>query len=180
MKTKLLNLLAVTGIAMASPSAFAADGTITINGSVTASTCTVSSSAGSNDFTVTLPKVSTSNLSAAGKTAGRTAFDITLSACNPDTGNVRAHFESGSTVDPASGRLITTTGTGASSNVQIHLTNADGSSIVAGAPAATQNSKTAALATGAATLRYAAEYYATGASTAGTANSSVTYSIVYQ
>ena len=180
MKTKLLNLLAVTGIAMASPSAFAADGTITINGAVTASTCTVSSSAGSKDFTVTLPTVSTSTLAAAGNTAGRTGFDITLSGCTPATGNVRTHFESGSTVDAATGRLNLTGASGVATNVQLHLTNSDGTSIVAGAPVASQNSKPVALATGAATLRYAAEYYATGASTAGTANSSITYSIAYQ
>lgn len=178
MRNKLINALALTGIAMASQAAFASDGTITVTGSVVDSTCTVASTAGGKDFTVALPAVSKTTLAAAGNTAGATGFGIKLNGCSPASGNVHTHFDAGATVDPNTGRL--TLNAGGASNVQIQIKNADGSVIKAGADSTLQNSKTTALAAGAAQLNYIMEYYATGAATAGAANSSVTYTIAYQ
>ncbi|CAG2148562.1 fimbrial protein [Cupriavidus numazuensis] len=174
---------AIAAIAAASAfsaqSAFAADGTITFNGTITAQTCTINGNGtGSKDFTVTLPKVSASTLATAGQTAGRTPFNISLSDCTPNAGAVKTYFEPGPTTDTATGRL--NLNAGGAGNVQIGLLNSDFTSIKAGFDEASQGSKTAAINAGSAVLPYYAEYVATGTATAGAANSSVMYTIVYQ
>uniref|UniRef100_UPI00316ACBCC fimbrial protein n=1 Tax=Comamonas composti TaxID=408558 RepID=UPI00316ACBCC len=163
-----------------SPFAAAADGNIAIAGNVTAQTCVINGNNSNNkDFSVTLPTVTTSQLLSTGQTAGRVAFDIKLSSCTPASGNVHTFFEPGPTVDMATGNLILATG--GAGNVQIGLLNDDLSVIKIGAADTAQNSKAAAIsAAGTATLPYHAQYVATGASTAGVANTSVMYSLVYQ
>lgn len=176
MKIKLLTSLAIAAAATASSFAHAADGMITITGSLTAQTCTING--GTKNFTVALPKVSASSLATAGNTAGRTPFTIALTSCSPTTGTVHTYFEAGPTTDTASGRLIVDAG--GASNVQISLLNgADQSAIKAGSPNATQNSKPVGINSGAATLQYYAEYYATGKATAGAANTRVMYTLAY-
>lgn len=158
---------------------WAADGTITFKGAITGSTCTITGNGtASKDFTVTLPTVAKGSLAVAGNTAGKTIFTIDLAACTPTTGSVHAYFEAGANVDTTTNRLkLETTGTPAT-NVEIGLLNGDDTLIKLGLPDATQNSKPASLATGAASLRYSAEYYATGVATAGAANSSVMYTVI--
>jgi major type 1 subunit fimbrin (pilin) len=179
-KTRLISAAILTSAALSSQFAFAADGTITINGQVTAQTCTINGNgSGSNNFTVTLPTVSTSALATAGQKAGATPFNIALTACTPASGNVHTYFEPGPTVDTSTGNLIVTTG--GAQNVEIGLANGDFSAIALGAADASQNSQAVAISTGGtATLPYYAQYIATGAATAGAANSSVMYTLVYQ
>jgi major type 1 subunit fimbrin (pilin) len=157
--------------------AMAANGTITINGMVTSSTCDISSSGGGKDFTVTLPTVATSALAAAGQTAGRTPFSIMLANCTPGAGNVHTFFEPGATTDASTGNLVVAGGGAA--NVQIGLLNSDLTPIKAGFDDASQNSHIVALNSGSAELPYYAEYHATGAATAGPAVTSVMYTISY-
>jgi major type 1 subunit fimbrin (pilin) len=176
MNTRLLAALAFCGFALASQAAFAADGTITFNGEIVANTCTINGGAGQS-FTVTLPKVMASALASSGQTAGTTPFQIALTNCTPDGGNVHAYFEAGATTDAATGRLLTSAGGAA--NVQIQLLNSDLTEIKAGFADALQNSKSAAVNAGSATLSYFARYYATAAATAGLVTSSVLYTIVY-
>jgi major type 1 subunit fimbrin (pilin) len=173
-------IAAAAAMAFAIPmSSYAADGTITFNGSITAQTCTINGNgAGSSDFTVTLPTVSASALAAAGQTAGRTPFNIALTGCTPATGNIHTFFESGPTTDSTTGNLVLQAG--GAQNVQIGLENADFSPIKAGFADASQNSASVAIDSGAATLTYYAKYIATGVATAGAANSSVMYTIAYQ
>ncbi|KWA15782.1 fimbrial protein [Burkholderia cepacia] len=180
MKTKLISALLLVGAATVSQIASAADGTITFNGSVTAQTCTINGNgSGSNNFNVALQSVSTSALTTAGQYANRTPFNIALTACTPASGNVHTYFEPGPTVDTATGNLILTAG--GATNVEIGLLNGDYTPIVLGAPDASQNSKSTAIsAAGTATLKYYAQYVATGAATAGAATSSVMYSLIYQ
>lgn len=71
-----LSALAMVITSAFTASAFAVDGTITINGQITDTTCTISVDGGSNDATVTLPTVSSTTLGAAGATAGATPFTI--------------------------------------------------------------------------------------------------------
>ncbi|SDD99763.1 major type 1 subunit fimbrin (pilin) [Cupriavidus sp. YR651] len=187
MKTKLiLSALAFAAAATVSHFAAAADGTISFTGSITAQTCTVGGNGtASKDFTVTLPNVSSSVLATAGDVAGATPFSISLTGCSPDTGNVHTFFESGPTVDTATGHLIAASGAGTASNVQVGLLNADdGTEIKAGFADASQNSHSVPLVAGSgsdgsATMRYIARYVATGAATGGAVNSSVQYTIVY-
>lgn len=173
MNKLLLVAAAGLGIAALSSPASAADGTISISGTVNAATCTVN---GGGNVTVTLPTVSTTALTAAGVTAGATAFSIQLSGCT--VGVARAYFEPGSTIDPASGRL---NNTGSATNVQVQLLNSNLSAInLAGGSIATQGSNSIATVAGANNLNYYARYYATDAVGAGGVATSVNYTIVYQ
>jgi major type 1 subunit fimbrin (pilin) len=171
-------IAAAVAMAAALPMAsHAADGTITFTGNVTAQTCTING--GAKDFSVNLPTVSASSLATAGETAGRTPFSIQLTNCTSGSGNVHTFFESGATTDLQTGNLIVDAG--GASNVQIGLLNgADASPIKAGFADASQNSASVAISNGAATLPYFAQYVATGAATAGAANSNVMYTIAYQ
>lgn len=160
--------------------AFASDGTITFTGRVSSQTCTIGGNGGtSSSFTVTLPAVSTSALSGTVTAAGRTPFSIRLSGCSTATGNAAVYFEPGATIDAATGRLINGASSTPAGNVQIALSNADMSAITLGAAAGSQNSQQVALASGAATLNYSAEYVATGTVTSGNVSTSVVYSVVY-
>lgn len=159
--------------------AHAADGTITVNGTIGTQTCTIDGNgSGSKDFTVPLPKVSTSALAVGGSTAGRTTFNITLKNCAPNSGNVYTHFEAGTTVNSTTGQLLNASGT--AKNVEVSLLNGGDQSQI-GVGKANENSKAVALSNGSATLPYLAQYVAMGgAATAGTVNTSVMYSIMYQ
>ncbi|MGS4873971.1 fimbrial protein [Acinetobacter nosocomialis] len=175
-KLALIAALSIVGIANAQ----AADGTITINGLVTDKTCDIVTPAG-KDFTVTLPTVSKQTLAAAGNVAGRTPFQIKLANCSE--GKVATYFEPGATVDFNTGRLLNQDATGAK-NVNVQLLGSNNQVIpvlAAGANGAQANSQWVDVAkAGSADLNYYAEYYATGASTAGKVNTSVQYTIIYQ
>ncbi|KVT47654.1 fimbrial protein [Burkholderia ubonensis] len=176
---------AVAVFASMSP-AMAADGEIAFNGKVLSTTCTISAGGGATggkNLTVKLPSVSAGALAAAGDVAGRTPFSIQLSGCTGDSTKVSTVFESGSTVDSASGRLnLVSAGADdtVAANVQINLLNESQQPIKAGLAGSQQNSQVVALTDGGATLNYFAEYYATGKATAGSANSRVQYSLDYQ
>lgn len=158
----------------------AADGTITINGLVTDKTCDIVTPQGKN-FTVTLPTVSKQTLATAGEVAGRTPFTINLSDCSE--GKVATYFEPGATVDFNTGRLNNQDANGAK-NVQVQLLGSNNQPILvqqAGANGAQTNSQWVDVVDGGtAALDYYAEYYATGASTAGPVTTSVQYTIIYQ
>lgn len=151
-----------------------------INGLVTDKTCDIVTPAG-KDFTVTLPTVSKQTLAAAGNVAGRTPFQIKLANCSE--GKVATYFEPGATVDFNTGRLLNQDATGAK-NVNVQLLGSNNQVIpvlAAGANGAQANSQWVDVAkAGSADLNYYAEYYATGASTAGKVNTSVQYTIIYQ
>ncbi|WP_312760083.1 fimbrial protein [Pantoea brenneri] len=153
----------------------ASDGTINFTGQINSQTCTVSVNGGPSTNTVALPAVSSSLLKTAGQTAGATRFNIDLSDCAVKTGNVFAYFEQGANVN-ANGRL---TNTGSATNVDLQLLDNNSVALNAGSTEQTASPLTAALTDGAATLTYAAQYFATAAATSGTVASSVTYSINY-
>ncbi|MGO4813736.1 fimbrial protein [Cupriavidus sp. 2MCAB6] len=182
MKTKILAItLATAGLMTAAGSAQAADGTINFTGSVIASTCKING--GTNDLTVALPRVGTNTLSKAGATAGRTPFVLTLTGCSVAKDaptKVSVSFEPGTTVNADTGRLKLQ-GTDAATNVEIGLLNDQSAPIKVGAASADQNSQVVNIdsTSGGAKMSYAAEYTATGVSTAGTANSFVQYTLMY-
>ena len=178
------SLIASVFIALAgSATAQASDGIITINGSILDSTCQINGVASptSADLTVTLPQISKSALNKVGMVAGQTPFTLTLTKC-PNTGQTAtAYFEYGPNVDSTTGNLKLTSASTAK-NVQIQFTNDDSSPIKLGQPYLAQGVKGSMIdSLGNATLRYVAAYVAvTGPATAGTVNSSITYSIEYQ
>ncbi|OTG82484.1 ferrous iron transporter B [Acinetobacter sp. ANC 4558] len=169
-----LSLVAIT-------QAYAADGTITINGLVTDKTCDIVTPAG-KDFTVTLPTVSKQSLATTGAVAGRTPFSINLAKCSQ--GKVATYFEPGATVDFATGRLNNQATAGAT-NVKVQLLGSNSQFLPILAANSTTGNQTNSqwidvVANGAADLHYYAEYYATNAATPGPVTTSVQYTIIYQ
>nr|WP_244117630.1 fimbrial protein [Burkholderia contaminans] len=164
----------------------AADGEVTFNGNVLATTCTIGAGGGAvgdRNMTVKLPSVSVSALAKAGDIAGRTPFSILLTGCTGGSTKVSAVFEPGDTVDSSTGRLklISTGDTDTvAKNVEINLLNSSQKPLRAGVASGQQNSQVVTLKDGGATLTYFAEYYATGTATAGSANTRVQYSLDYQ
>jgi major type 1 subunit fimbrin (pilin) len=144
---------------------------LTFTGSYQSVTCAVT---GAADQQVDLPTVSTAGLAIAGRTLGSTPFKIQVK-CGSGVKSVRTFFESGTNGDAATGNLKNATTTGSAANVQIQLLNEDSTAIVVGkAASATSVTPDAG---GLATLNYQAQYYATGKTTAGPVNTSVTYVI---
>jgi major type 1 subunit fimbrin (pilin) len=175
MKKILLVAAAAAGLVSIAP-AFAADGTININGNVTTTACKVTTTAG--NINVTLPTVTTAALAAAGATAGNQPFSINLTTC-PSNTIVSTYFEPGPNVDAATGNLKNTASGGAG-NVQVALYNGDSTKINLNNVAGSQNSKSATI-SGAGALNYYAAYFANGAAaTAGLVTTSVVFTMQYQ
>jgi major type 1 subunit fimbrin (pilin) len=177
---KLFFKLACLGVAAASvASAYASDGTVTVTGSVSGTTCTIvgNGTSGTGSFTVALPKVSKSDLAAAGNTAGAVNFTIGVTACSGTSTTITPFFEGGANVN-TSGRLSNAATTGPATGVDVQILQ--GSNVVVmGASAGSQNVSAATLTSNAASVQFTAQYYATAAATAGAYSSSFTYSIAY-
>lgn len=181
MKVQALTLAALfcaTGAQFAS----AADGTINFNGELLSQTCTIAVDGvvSPTVATVTLPTISTSLLTTAGQAEGRTGFNIQLTNCVGAATTAAAFFNSGATVDPITGNLNNMTGT--ATNVQLQLVDAQGGAAIQAGNTnqRTQTTRNTIDGTGAANMPYAVQYLATGATTAGTVISSVTYNVDYQ
>ncbi|OPA96928.1 fimbrial protein [Pseudomonas fluorescens] len=181
MKTKALTLAALV-CASSAQFANAADGTVNFNGELVNQTCTVAVDGVVSPAiqTVTLPTISTGLLTSAGQTEGRTGFNVTLSDCVGTAATAASFFNSGATVDPVSGNLLNTSGT--ATNVQLQLVDAQGGAVIqAGNTNQRTNTTRNTIDTnGAANMPYAIQYVATGATTAGTVISSVTFNVDYQ
>ncbi|WP_159878848.1 fimbrial protein [Aquitalea denitrificans] len=180
MKKLLTTASAALLLAGIAAQAQAADGTITFNGNVTASACTPFVAGGTADATVKMPMVSAKSLATAGATAGATQFTIALTGCSGAATQAAAWFESGTNVDPATGRLINT---GTATNVDVALYNiGNNTPIAVGQGNGTIGSSGSAvnIANNAATLNFNARYYAKGAATAGSVVATVNYTIQYQ
>lgn len=166
-------------LGLATSSAMAADGTITIDGAITATTCTIESGFnGTPNATVNLPTVSNLALAAAGDTAGETNFFFNLSGASC-AGTATMHFEAASSpVNLATGRLTNQAGTSPAPNVEVAILNADGSMIDL---ATSGNSQAVPIiaAPGVTRLDYFARYDATGATNAGAVETHVDYTMSY-
>ena len=180
----------------------AADGTITFNGRVVDQTCTVTNGDNSGNFDVKLPTVNKTQLATAGAVAGLTRFNIELKGCKQataaGTNSVRAYFLPNSQyVDATTHNLINvaqvTGGDTKADNVQIQLTHADTSKVIAVGenvdvqgnapynPWFNFENDTTAAGTAKANLTYYAQYVAVGgAATAGVVQSKVEYNIIYK
>lgn len=177
MKKILLSSLIAAGAAL-SQTALASDGTVTINGKVEETTCTVDDTAGNTNKTVTLPTVSKSALTGVGTTAGKTPFTFALTNCG-SAQNVRARFVGTNTQVNSNGHLINTAATQAA-NVFVQILDTDGTSAINPNTPDNTNYKTTALVDGAANLTYYAQYITeVGDAGAGNVATTVNYSIVY-
>ncbi|MFP6562605.1 fimbrial protein [Paraburkholderia sp. B3] len=180
-KIAISTIVAAMGLAAAGAHAGPANngGVLTINGALTAQTCTVNGNgSGSNNFTVTLPTESAAALSAAGSVVGATGFSIALTNC-AQSGKVRTFFEYGSNT-LADGNLLNN---GSATNVEVQLLDYNNGSNVIDVSKAdgAQNSNLVTISSGAANLQYAAQYISpTGGATQGAVTTNVTYSMSYQ
>src|ERR1700754_2677360 len=124
MKLRLSTLVLVAGglFGIASLNARAADGTITIQGSVSDTTCSITGAASGTpaDISVTLPTVQAGSLASAGAVAGTSNMgdiQMVLSGCSGAATRAVARFENGTTVDQSSGYLKNMSGRNAAQNV---------------------------------------------------------------
>lgn len=178
LSTTLVATMAAIGFA---PTAQAIDGTINITGKVVGQTCQVENTAFGTQVTksVAMPLVLTSALGAAGNVANKTPFTLTISGCDTALTSVQTQF-SGANIDAATGNLKISSASPAT-NVEIQLLNAsDAPMSLSGADATAQNSQVVALVSGGATMKYSAQYIAVnGAAGAGSANTSVEFTMNY-
>jgi len=169
-------LLIALGFGLCLPiAAYASDGTISISGQISNNTCQINgNTAGSPTVvTVVLPLVSRTALATAGQTAAPTPFTLNLTNCTGST--AQTLFELGPNVDQTTGNLINQA-VGGAVNVEVGLLNNNFQSINVGSNA---NSQTVSITGAAATLRYYAQYVATGAAGAGSVATSVQFSLLY-
>ena len=174
-------LIASFGFAALAPNtARASDGTITFNGNVLSSTCSVGTVTGGSvtgsDVAVTLPDVQSSAFTGPGVTAGLTPFSLNLTGCPVTPSGVQVGATFATNIDAATG-AITSTGT---SNVEVQLATPAGAGFDLNSQPAF-GPVTATISGGTATLAYGAQYYqpSTTAITPGTVNASVTYTLTY-
>ncbi len=165
----MIKKIATLCLLVAATGAYAVDGTVNVNGSVSSATCTITTSG----TTVTLPNVSRTSLAGAGQVAGLTPWSVSVSACNAVTMNT--YFEPGATIN-ASGRMINS---GTATNVDGQLLNSAQTAINMSLTYGSQGTSPVTLSGNAATQQFYVRYYATGVATAGTFVSSFTYTLVY-
>lgn len=174
--------LAVAGSASA---ASANGGTMTFTGQLTDTTCTITGGAGTDggqgDFVVKLGQVAANTLTAATQVANKTPFAVKIGGVGEGTcmdGKI-AKF----TFDDSSPNLDASTGnmknilTGEATNVQVQMLdgkdaviNLANGSYVGSAPAIVNNQSS---------INFAAQFYATGATTPGEVKTAVLYKVSY-
>ncbi|MET1531212.1 fimbrial protein [Burkholderia sola] len=147
--------------------------TVKFQGSYNSVTCTIVG--GQEKQTIKLPRISTSSLASPGQTAGSTAFTIPL-RCDGSIDAVRVYFQRGPTTN-ANGNLDVETPNDPASaqNVQVQLMNGDGSPIQVGNAATMQTVNVDASTT--IQVPFGAQYYATGATRAGSVRTYATFVI---
>ena len=180
MKKTILSLALASASLLSISAAQAADGTIAINGSITASTCTIN---GGNPMPpIELGNVSATTLDTAGKVSTGIPFQIAVTGCTLAAGETGVRAKFGGNMAAADGTLsLTGAGTaGVATNVAVELANMDAAStpIVVG-DVTTSDSFTVvgAAGAGAATMRYQAYYKALGVAGPGTANTTVDFDL---
>lgn len=146
-------------------------------GTVTTISCLVTTPA----ITVNLPPVSAQSLNAAGKTGGATRFNIPLS-CGNSGANVYVTLTD--LTNPANTTaLLTPKPTSTAGNVRVQILRSDGTAVSYGpesAAAGTTNQWLVGPSSTTTGIPLAAQYYATGAATAGTVQAGAVFTLSYQ
>ncbi len=172
MKRKIIGAGICAVLAALPFSAYAYDASITMSGSVSTNSCTVTAPS-----TVTLPTVSTAVFGAVGATAGTTPFSINLSGCTTGVATATALFEQGGNVNPTSGHLLNT---GTATGLEIGIYNPDGTPLNLANAAGSQGVPPVSITSGTGTARFIAKYIATSATPgAGTTQSMLYVTFVY-
>lgn len=171
MKIKFLTMALIT---LGTANLTVAAETITFVGTIEANTCTVDVG-GTASPTVTLPTVGIGDLNAAGDTAGATSFTVNLSGCSTIADDVAVRFAAH---NPEGANLgVNASSTASNVAVQLLNGNAGGNPIVfSGGIGVSEQTTTSG---GTATVPLTAQYYATGATTAGSVTAVADYEVVY-
>ena len=171
--------------------AMANDGKIDFVGGVTASTCDVSVNKQGKNALIKLPTVASKLLKAAGDTAGRTSVNFQLTNCTLADGKTKAsvYFVAGPNIN-TDGRLTNSQTASGTTNVDLQMLNTDLTPMdlsrgvpgvdAGGQPVAGQGATPVTIDAGTASIRHYAQYYATGAATAGGLRANVEYEINYE
>lgn len=156
-------------------SAQGAGGQVNFNGSITDSSCNVDSS--STGQTVDLGKWTSTYFTSTGFETTKTPFHIKVTDCPASIKTVAVLFDGAR--DPSDNTLLATTGGAA--GVAIKLYEDDKSTAVSlGSVSKAKNVVTGATAgTGTADLEFFADYISTGAVTAGDANGTANFNMIY-
>lgn len=179
MKGKLAAIAFLTTMGMAS-TVLAEDGTVNFTGNIIEQGCQVDSNLASPQ-TVKLGDVAKSSLPTQGAVAANTAFSLKLSSCPDALKGKPVVVKYNGTPDAVNSDYLQLTGAGTAGTaegVAIQLLNGDGSAL----PLASSSKPATIDATdGTATMKFSAQYVATAASgaTAGTANSTVNFTLSY-
>ncbi|TFY94216.1 type 1 fimbrial protein [Pseudomonas nabeulensis] len=171
---------------MATSTAFAADGTITITGEILGSTCTISGGTSATpgttaNFPVVLERVQASALSAEKAVAAYKPFFIHIGggATNCPAQSVAVLFERNSpAISAITGNLINQSTTPAA-NVEVQIIDVTANAAL-NLSLGTPSTTVAVGASGTATLPFAAQYVAVGgAAEPGNVSTSVQYSVTF-
>lgn len=178
MKLSKIKLAMAASALLLTSGAYAVDGTINFTGSIVASTCK-SEVTGTSGSTVDLGAVSASGFKAAGDVSGSQPFTISLTGCpTPATGatapNMAIQFAGNPNNDNKA--LLAVTGGAADVGIGIFNNQTDETPIALYSNSAVKTVDT----NGAATFNFVAKYVSTASAvTAGQANATATFSIVY-
>lgn len=151
----------------------AADGTIQFTGNILDTACTVNTE--SQNQTVNLGNVSTSAFPSAGATAAPARFTIKLSDCPSSVANASVRFDG--SPDTTNSHILALDSGQTAKNVGIAIYEQNSSTLI---PLATDSQKVALTADTTNELTYIAKFYATAYPvTAGTANATTSFTIIY-
>jgi len=165
----------------ASFSASAQSGTITFNGQIIATTCSVTwpgNGGLTNDPIVTLPTVPTTALASAGATAGKQTVSLVIGGPGSEctSGNAAIELNPNRNANQSNGFLNNAAAADPADFVQIALRDANDALINIATPWRSAEIDLSVTKQ----IDFAAEYRATGAATAGNVNASVGYTIDYK
>jgi len=165
--------LVAAALSAVSSLAFSADGTINFTGNITDTACTVDPASASQ--TVNLGTVASTAFSAAGSTASPTRFTINLSSCPAAVASANVRFDG--TTSNANNSVLALNSDQTATNVGVAIYEQDSSTQI---PVGNASANKTLSSSGPNTLTYIAKYYATATPvTAGTANSTATFTIAY-
>jgi major type 1 subunit fimbrin (pilin) len=168
-------------LVVSSPASAQTDGSIQITGRIEATTCKVENIApgtGGATKVVALDRISAGSLARANQTAGDRGFVIVVGGNDECADGLKAkvRFDPASPLlDPVSGHLKVEPGADAATNVQVDIADSAGKSI----NLYTQDSPSVEIREHRASIPLIARYISLGSATAGAANSSVGFQIVY-
>lgn len=155
------------------------DGTLSVSGAVSDTTCDLGGTPGANDISVSLATAPIASLAATGDTYGDKEFDINLTGCTTAAQSKAPTVRFDASGVSANGNIKNiATGGGAATNVELRLL--DGQNSWAPLNLGTNDpANGAAPASGSGTLKYKVQYIATGAATAGDVQGQIPYEVIY-